>query len=132
MPLFLNLLRNPWAVGAIAVILVGGIQQARVWKSQAAMSACMSALADQRAEWRRAVAEGQEEARKRVEAARDAERAAADERVAAEREASERLREAARVAQGEANEWRARYRQAQREDASCAAWAAQPVACPTQ
>lgn len=124
------MLRNPWAIGALAVILVGGIQQARVWKAQAGEARAVSKLVQQQTEWQRAVAESQEAARKAVEAARDAERAAAEERVEGERAAAERLREAARIAQGEANEWRARYRQAQREDASCREWAEAPVACP--
>lgn len=130
MAIFLNLLRNPYAIGVLAVLLVGGIQQARIWRLSHNLASVEASLADQRAEWQRAVAEGQEAARKAVEAARDAERAAAEERVAGERAASERLREAARIAQGEANEWRARYRQAVREDASCRAWSEARVACP--
>jgi cytoskeletal protein RodZ len=130
--IFLNLLRNPYAIGVLAVLLVGGIQQARVWKAQAEAAQAVSELVQQREAWQRAVAEGQEAARKAVEAARAAERAAADERLAQQQAASERLREAARIAQTEANEWRARYRQAQREDASCAAWVREKVQCPVE
>ena len=128
--LFLQLLRNPYAIGVLAVILVGGIQQARIYKAQTGEARAVSELVQQRQAWAESSRAGEKAAREAVEAAVRRERENAADRVAAEQEAAQRLREAARIAQGEANEWRQRYRQAVREDASCAAWSAAPVECP--
>ena len=130
MPLVLmQLLRNPYAIGVLAVILVGGIQQARVYKAQTGEARAVSELVQQRQAWAESSRAGEKAAREAVEAAirRERERRAIE---AAEDVARlQRLREAARTAQGEANEWRARYREALTEP-GCRAWSEQPVACP--
>jgi hypothetical protein len=125
-----KLLRNPYAIGVLAVILVGGIQQGRVWKSHAEMSACKSGLSAQREAWAEAQAAGEKAARAAVEAAVAEEAARQAERMAQEREAAQRLAEAAREAQERAEDWQRRYREAVRTDPSCAAWQAAPVECP--
>jgi hypothetical protein len=123
-------LRNPWAIGAIAVILVGGIQQARIWKAQNSLLNCESEITQLQDRWLTAQAEGQKAAREALEAAVRREREQAAARVLAEQEAAQRAREAARDARAETEAWQRRYREALRDDPGCEAWANQPVACP--
>jgi LPS sulfotransferase NodH len=127
---YLNLLRNPWAIGAIAVILVGGIQQSRVYYHQSKVKSCLSSLAEQRQQWTEAESEGRKAAQEALQAALRREREQTAARVLAEQEAAQRAREAAREAQAETEAWRQRYRDALRDDPGCEAWANQPVACP--
>ena len=128
----LSLMRNPWIGIIIFVVILFGIQELRVKAAQSRLLNCESNFTQQVAAYRQAEAEGQEAARRAVEAAVAREREEALRRVQAEQEAAERLREAAKAAQREADEWRTRFRTAQREDASCAAWVREAVRCPVE
>jgi len=131
---FLPLLRSRfagYAIGILAAILVGGIQQVRINAALNKAAACESTLNKQVATYRQAQADGQEAARRAVEAAVQAERAEAARRIGQEREAAQRLSDVAKVAAREANEWRARYREAIATNPSCATWQAEKVKCPT-
>jgi LPS sulfotransferase NodH len=133
MPTFLiSIFRNPWAIGAIAIILVGGIQQSRVYYHQSKVKSCLTSLAEQRQQWTEAESEGRKAAQEALEAALRRERKETAARVLAEQEAAQRAREAARDAQAETEAWRQRYRDALRDDPGCEAWSREVVACPVQ
>ena len=127
---FFSLVRNPWIGIIIFVVIVVGSQQLRVVGAQYKAASCEREMFQQAATFRQAQAEGQEAARRAVEAAVSHEREQAASRVRAEQEAAERLREAAKAAQREADEWRTRFRTARESDPSCQEWSEQPVACP--
>jgi len=129
-PFLLSIFRNPWAIGAIAVLLVGGIQQARVWSAQSDADSARTELAEQRQRWTEAVAEGRKAAQEALQAALRREREAGERRAESEREAAERLRRAAQESAAAAAEWRGRYEAAKRDNPSCEAWASTQIACP--
>jgi len=133
MPTFLlSIFRNPYAIGVLAVLLVGGIQQARVWSAQSDADSARTELAEQRQRWTEAEAEGQKAAREALQAALQREREEAATRVLAERNAAQRAREAARDAQAETDAWQRRYNLAVKTNPSCAAWSLEVVACPVR
>jgi hypothetical protein len=121
--MLLTIVRNPWAVGALSVLLVGGIQQGRVWYWQNQTASCKQEAAEARAA-------GQEAARRAVEAAVAAERERQAQRKADEDAALERLSKAAKEAQDALEGWKRRYREAVEQDATCRAWAAETIRCP--
>jgi hypothetical protein len=129
----LPLLRSRLAGYVVGAILAAALTGAMAIK----VSRLESQLAQSKAEYAQLVAGyaeasrlRQEHALRLVQAARAEEIAAGGARVQAEREAAERLREAAREATRQAGEWRARLREAQAQDASCAAWYEQRISCP--
>jgi hypothetical protein len=131
---FLPLLRSRFAgyvVGAILAGLVAGYFSLQLAAAERETARTKAEMADLLAGYSEASRLRQEHALRLVQEARAEEIAAADARVQAEREAADRLREAAREATRQAGEWRARLREAQAQDASCAAWWAEPIRCPT-
>lgn len=59
-------------------------------------------------------------------------RTVADEKAKTDqaKQAAQQAQEAAEAASAKASQWAAAYRKALKEDASCAAWASQAIACP--
>ena len=121
-----------WVAGAIASAIVAGIFSVQLAGAQRDTAKIRQQMADLQADYAKAAQERQNHVIRLLDAARVEEAAAADARVQAEREAADRLREAAREAQREAAQWRARLADAKRDDPSCAAWLAEPVRCPVQ
>jgi len=123
-------------VGILAAALIGAMSikvarlESQLAQSQAETMKTRQEMAELHAGYSEASRLRQEHALRLVQAARAEEIAAAEARVQAEREAADRLREAAREATRQAGEWRQRLREAQAQDASCAAWIREPVACP--
>jgi len=120
-----------YVVGAIFTAIVAGYFTLQLAAAERETMKTRQAMAELRAGYSEASRLRQEHALRLVQEARAEEIAAADARVQAEREAADRLREAAREATRQAGEWRARLREAQAQDASCAAWWAEPIRCPT-
>jgi hypothetical protein len=120
-----------YVVGAILAAALIGAMSIKVSRLESQLAQSKAEYAQLVAGYAEASRLRQEHALRLIQAARAEEIAAADARVQAEREAAERLREAAREATRQAGEWRARLREAQAQDASCAAWWAEPVVCPT-
>jgi hypothetical protein len=130
--ILLSIFRNPYAIGVLAVLLVGGIQQGRIWKAQNSLLNCESEITQLQDRWQEAQAEGQKAAREALEAAIRREREESARLLQQQQEAAQRAREAARDARAETEAWQRRYREALRDDPGCEAWANQPVACPVR
>jgi hypothetical protein len=125
-------LRNPYAIGVLAVLLVGGIQQARIWKAQNGLLNCESEITQLQDRWLTAQAEGQKAAREALEAAVRREREESARLLQQQQEAAQRAREAAREAQAETEAWRQRYNLAVKTNPNCAAWSREVVQCPVR
>ena len=133
MPLvLLNLLRNPYAIGAVVIAALIGFGAIKVHSLKLQLLNCESNFTQQRERWAQAEAEGQRAARQALEAAVRREREQAASRVLAEQEAASRLREQARSATEAASEWRQRYQDAVATDPDCEAWSRGRIQCPVR
>ena len=121
-----------YVIGAISVALLAGACKVHISHLASKVDRCRAEYAQLEAGYAQASQLRQEHALRLVEAARAEERAAWLGRYTQEQESAERLREAAREAQREASEWRQRLREAQAQDASCAAWIREAVRCPVK